>query len=43
MLTTDLGGEFAGQAAENLYSRLRIAHRFRAPEAHVEDIDFYFF
>ena len=38
MLTTDLGGEFVGQAADDLYSRLRIAHLIHAPGAHVEDI-----
>ena len=39
VLITDLGGEFAGQATDNLYLRLRIAHRFRAPNAHVDNIE----
>ena len=39
VLTTDLGGEFVGRAADDLTSRLRLAHRFRAPEAHVDNIE----
>ena len=39
VLTIDLGGEFVGQAAENLFWRLRIARRLRAPEAHVGNIE----
>ena len=39
MLTTDLDGELVDQAADNLYPRLRIAHRLRAPEAHAGDIE----
>ena len=37
VLTTDLGGEFVGRAAGEMCSRLRLAHRFRAPEPHVDD------
>ena len=38
VLTTDLGGEFIGQAADSLYSPIQVAHRLRAPEAHVGSI-----
>ena len=38
VFTTDLGGEF-GRAIENLYSRLRITHRLRAPEAYTDDTE----
>ncbi len=39
VLTTDLGGEFVSKAAEDRCSRLGLAQRFRAPEAHVQDVE----
>ena len=39
VLTADLDGDFVGRAVETLYSRLGIAHRLRAPEVYVGNIE----
>ena len=39
VLTTDMGGEFVCQSADELYGRLGFASRLRAPEAHVDRVE----
>ena len=39
VLTTDTGGKFVGQDADETYARLGLASRLRAPEAHVDGVE----
>ena len=39
VLTADMGDEFVEQNADEMYARLGLASRLRAPEAHVDGVE----